>query len=300
MQNYFSNGKLLLTAEYAVMDGATALALPTQYGQSLEVSSIADYKLYWTSFDSDKSIWFDTTFEFKGECIVAEKDCEITKRLIKIFKAAQQLNPHFLNGKQGYAVRTHLQFPRDWGLGTSSTLINNIANWAKIDPYRLLSLTFGGSGYDIACARHNMPITYKLGNKPEVRTLTFNPPFRAQLYFVYLNQKQNSREAISKYRSRSKMNTETIMALDKITAQIIDSSTLTEFMQLIDIHECIIGKLIGQTPIKARLFNDFEGSIKSLGAWGGDFVLAACHSNPIDYFKKKGYHTILPYDKMIL
>ena len=35
---------------------------------------------------------------------------------------------------------------------TSSTLIANLAKWSNVDPYILLSETFGGSGYDIACA----------------------------------------------------------------------------------------------------------------------------------------------------
>ena len=39
-QNFYSNGKLLLTAEYLVLDGAKALALPTKFGQDLEVKKI--------------------------------------------------------------------------------------------------------------------------------------------------------------------------------------------------------------------------------------------------------------------
>ena len=49
-----ANGKLLLTAEYFVMDGATALALPTRFGQQLSAKD-ADKAgiLQWQSFDSD-------------------------------------------------------------------------------------------------------------------------------------------------------------------------------------------------------------------------------------------------------
>ena len=36
-QTFYSNGKLLLTGEYLVIDGAKALAIPTQKGQSLSV-----------------------------------------------------------------------------------------------------------------------------------------------------------------------------------------------------------------------------------------------------------------------
>ena len=34
---YKSNGKILLTSEYLVLDGAQALALPSKFSQSLEV-----------------------------------------------------------------------------------------------------------------------------------------------------------------------------------------------------------------------------------------------------------------------
>ena len=62
-------------------------------------------------------------------------------------------------------ITTKLTFPRAWGLGTSSTLISLIAQWAKCDPFELLFEAFGGSGYDIACATANSPISYQLPRK---------------------------------------------------------------------------------------------------------------------------------------
>ena len=59
--------------------------------------------------------------------------------------------------------------------------------------------------------------------------------------------------------------------------------------------------VILETPtIKNVLFPDFNGTIKSLGAWGGDFAMVIASENPTEYFIKKGYNTIIPYDKMIL
>jgi len=52
--------------------------------------------------------------------------------------------------------------------------------------------------------------------------------------------------------------------------------------------------------IKEALFHDFDGVIKSLGAWGGDFVMVISKDNPKDYFKKRGYDIVIPYDEMIL
>ena len=66
-----------------------------------------------------------------------------------------------------------------------------MAQWANIDAYILLEMTFGGSGYDIACAQTNSPIIYQLENEiPNFKTVSFNPTFKDQIYFVYLNQKQ--------------------------------------------------------------------------------------------------------------
>ena len=52
--------------------------------------------------------------------------------------------------------------------------------------------------------------------------------------------------------------------------------------------------------VKESLFPDFDGSIKSLGAWGGDFVLTVSKDNPTAYFENKGYKTIVSYQEMIL
>ena len=93
-------------------------------------------------------------------------------------------------------------------MGSSSTLINNIASWAKVDAYKLLWNAFSGSGYDIACAQHNLPIFYQLENQhPIVKQVDFNPNFKNELFFVHLNKKQNSREGIQRYKEyQSKKN----------------------------------------------------------------------------------------------
>jgi mevalonate kinase len=300
---FYSNGKLLLTGEYVVLDGALSLALPTQYGQSLEVKPIMASKLIWQSFDENGDIWFENTFELDTiEILKQVQHDEISKQLIQILKAAKQLNPSFLISENGFKISCELSFNKDWGLGTSSTLINNIAQWAKIDPYKLLELSFGGSGYDIACAQHNSAITYQLNNnnKSVVKEIDFNPLFKECLYFLYLNKKQNSRDAILDYRSNSSNFTHNISEISEITLKIIACKSLTTFESLINQHESIISKLIKQQPIKELLFNDFHGSIKSLGAWGGDFVLVTSKQNPSDYFKEKGFDTLIPYNQMIL
>lgn len=211
------------------------------------------------------------------------------------------MNPDFLSKKHGYIIETKLTFPRDWGLGSSSTLINNIASWANVDAFELLKNSFSGSGYDIACAQHNYPITYQLKNKkPTVEKIDFNPTFKDQLYFVYLNKKQNSREGIRQYKNVTVDKTQFITKISELTIQISEAKTISEFNSLIDTHEQLIANLIQTPTLKERLFPDFPGGLKSLGAWGGDFILATGTPRDIRYFKRKGYDVVIPYKEMIL
>lgn len=301
MTHYYSNGKLLITGEYVVLDGVTSLAIPTKFGQSLTIEAIDEPKIIWKSHNNDGSVWFEGSFlidEITSGVTASNND--ISNRLLQIFNAARTLNPEFLNTNQGYKISTQLTFPKNWGLGTSSTLINNIAQWANVNPFELLNRTFGGSGYDIACAQNNTPISYQLfDGKPIVNTVDFNPDFKNNLYFVYLNKKQNSREGIAQYRL-NKPNELILNAISKVSIKIMTVKSLKAFEDLITLHEAYISEIINIKPIKQQLFNDYNGSIKSLGAWGGDFILATCLENPTDYFKNKGFDVVIPYDDMVL
>ncbi|WP_027137202.1 GYDIA family GHMP kinase [Gaetbulibacter saemankumensis] len=299
---FYSNGKLLLTGEYLVLDGAMSLAIPTKYGQSLNVTPITERQLIWQSLNSDRSIWYKGVFNILNNGIITTSNTDDTsKRIIQIINAIKTLNPNFLNTNQGFKIITELSFPKDWGLGTSSTLINNLAQWAHVNPYDLLKLTFGGSGYDIACAQTNGPITYQIkSNTNYIDKVAFNPDFKDHLYFVYLNKKQNSREGIATYKSNKNTIDNEIDEVNAITKAMIACNSFSEFQDLIERHEAIISNIIKQTPVKKRLFSDFQGSIKSLGAWGGDFVLVTSENNPTPYFKNKGYHTVLQYSQMTL
>jgi hypothetical protein len=65
-QTFYSNGKLLITAEYVVLDGAIALALPTKFGQNLTVEPAHDKGIQWTSYDADGSCWFESFISFES------------------------------------------------------------------------------------------------------------------------------------------------------------------------------------------------------------------------------------------
>ena len=301
-QTFYSNGKLLITGEYLVLDGAKGLALPTKYGQYLKVTSGELGKIQWASFDSDNSIWFEEIFSF-NEIINFNVTDKLSERetLIKILHEAHLLNTGLLNSSIGFTVSTVLTFPKLWGLGTSSTLINNIAQWFQIDAFELLKNSFGGSGYDIACAQNNSPILYQLINGlPMVEKVNFNPNFTDCIYFVYLNKKQSSKTAIDNYYKNQKNLEANLPLINEITLAVLNSNFMAEFNTLLNKHEGIMSTILELPAIKGGLFADFDGSIKSLGAWGGDFVMVVSKNNPTSYFENKGFKTIVPYKDMIL
>ncbi|MFH6972147.1 GYDIA family GHMP kinase [Flavobacterium petrolei] len=302
-KTFYSNGKLLITGEYLVLDGAKAFALPTKMGQNLIIEEGDNKEIIWKSYDADGSIWFQDTLLFSDISKEVNPENESVKAtLTTILHEAFKLNPDFILNSDGYTITTELGFPKNWGLGTSSTLINNIAQWLQIDAFTLLTNSFGGSGYDIACAQNDSPIVYKLeqGN-PTVERATFNPDFTDNLYFVYLNKKQSSKSAIAAYNMNKKNNLpRTIASNDIITSEVLNAATLPSFATAIQKHEIQMSNILETQTIKESLFPDFNGVIKSLGAWGGDFVMAISEDNPTAYFTSKGYKTIIPYDEMIL
>ncbi len=301
-RQFYSNGKLLLTGEYVVLDGGLGLALPTIYGQFLKVIKTTTETLAWKSIDAQGKIWFETSFTVP-ELSGFKKSTASTPRnvLRTILSEARKLNAAFLNGGNGFEIETRLTFPRNWGLGSSSTLINNIAKWAQVDAYALLQNSFGGSGYDIACANHDLPILFQIKNgMPHIEEIVFRPPFIDHLYFVYLNKKQNSHHGIRRYRKLNFNRPQILERISKITLEISSCSTLQTFIAAIEIHEKLLSGILNLPTVKENLFPDYLGAIKSLGAWGGDFVLATGDEKCIDYFNKKGYETVIPYSKMIL
>ena len=65
-------------------------------------------------------------------------------------------------------------------------------------------------------------------------------------------------------------------------------------------HEEILSELLNLKTAKETYFSDYPKMVKSLGAWGGDFVMVSGNLNDMEYFKSKGYEVILPYEEMIL
>ena len=286
-----------------VLDGAQAFALPTQYGQNLIIEDAENNTIHWTSYDCDKSIWFEDTISF--DSIVRKERHDdaksIKNTLIEILHEAYLMNSDFITTSKGYKITTELTFPKLWGLGTSSTLINNIAQWLQMDAFELLKRSFGGSGYDIACAQNDSGILYQIVNdKPVVEIVDFNPDFTDKIFFVYLNKKQNSKNAIASYYSNQVDIRKTIPVINQITKSVVEAFEPKTFAMALAQHEIALSNILELPTVKETLFHDFDGVIKSLGAWGGDFVLSISKENPTEYFMERGFDIVIPYQDMIL
>lgn len=307
-KNFHSNGKLLLTSEYLVLDGAQALALPCQYGQSLNVETLEEPEILWESYTDEGKRWFEAIFAIEEDKIKLVPyrtdltDEETGKRLVEIFEVIRAMNPDLFS-KHGYSFKSRLEFPQIWGLGSSSTLINNLAKWAGVDAYELSDQTFGGSAYDIACAQNNAPILYqrKGKEKPVVQPAAFDPDFKQFIFFVHLGRKQNSREAVARYKNLQAGDKEQyVEEASRLTQEILNAKDILSFEKLIDEHERLISNVIEIHTMQNTVFPDYPRMMKSLGAWGGDFLLATGGAAERTYFENKGYTTIVRYKDMIL
>ncbi|MEI6747565.1 MAG: GYDIA family GHMP kinase [Bacteroidales bacterium] len=284
------------------MDGALALSVPLNLGQTMHVTPVNGDILIWKALENEL-IWFEAEFSISDFRIVSSSDLFRAEKLSMILQKARNLNPDFLTA-EGAEVINYLEFSRQWGFGSSSTLISNIAAWALVDPFELFFKTSGGSGYDVACARAKGPILYQLKeSKPVFEPVAFSPQFRNNLYFVYTGRKKNSDDGIRFYRSLMKPGPVEIAALSYITLHMSLASTLAEFEDYMQEHERIISRFLRIAPIKDQQFSDFDGGLKSLGAWGGDFLLATWEGEPEGlraYFASKTINLIFRYNDLVL
>ncbi len=315
IQEFYAHGKLMLTGEYYALNGALVLAFPTKLGQSMKVHQPENAtpkrfpRLNWTAYTHTQEKWLEHSF------LLAELDlgrCEYHKILktksflCNIICSAKSIAGQFpWNMTKDIAIDTHLEFHRDWGLGSSSTMIHNLATYFKIDPYALQYANFGGSAYDIACAGAEGPILYRKGEEDSTtEAVTFSPPYLDQLYLVHLKQKQNSREGIKHFKAQAPSDQiTTIATLDQLTKAILEAKTLSEFEDLLDEYEDIISTQLKMPKVKDRLFADYWGSCRSLGAWGGDMILVTSDRSEATtkaYFQSKGYNTFISFQEMVI
>lgn len=294
----------MLTGEYFVLDGAKALAFPTKFGQKMSVKSARGSDLSWKSFDNEGNCWLDSQISLYDFSAVKTTDEALSKSLQQYLKNAVRLNSEFLNNWKAFKVETHLEFPRNWGLGSSSTLISLMAEWADVNPFLLHFKVSDGSGYDIACAGADAPIIYTLQNDSlHYEEVDFDSSLKKNMYFVHLNEKQSSEEAVKYYFKKVKSKKSIAKDITAITDEILSTKSLDSFESLLTKHEQIISTAMDMKTVKETRFSDYWGVVKSLGAWGGDFVMATSDKSAADtkkYFAEKGFNTVLSFDEMCL
>ncbi len=294
MKTFRANGKLLITAEYLVLKGAEAFAIPLNKGQTLSYKTSDFDGLVWKAF-TPTQLWFEAVFDDKLN-IIETSDSEKALFLQKLLHLAIEYNSQAKEKLKNCEVTTHLEFEPDWGWGSSSTLFYLLEQWLGVDAFYLMEKTIGGSGYDIACAKNDNPIIYQLQNsKPKIKKVTFNPHFIDNLGIVFLNKNQKSSTEVKAFLSKDFTDNTTINQISELTHKIISANNLDDFMEYMQTHEKIISTILNIPTLEDSIFADFDGTTKSLGAWGGDFALFASKNNFQQsqvYFKGRGFDTV--------
>ena len=303
--NAYFNAKLLLSAEYLVLNGAKALAVPLKFGQRLQVDENKQGYVSWQSVSHDGSDWFAAKYYLPDFRIIESSNSETAVHPQRLLLAAKRLNPDFFKDSSGCHVISTLNYPLLWGLGSSSTLIAAVAGWAGIDPFRLHFEVSKGSGYDIACAISSKPLIYTLIDRhPHFETVSFSPSFADKIFFVYQGQKQDSAAGIATYKNRnSNPDKKLINTASLLTERMLLASSLNEFELIMREHELLISELLGAKPLRDKLFRDLPGEVKSLGAWGGDFCMLTWREDLAllpTYLKSKSLETWFNFNDIVL
>jgi mevalonate kinase len=300
---FFSRGKILLTGEYLVLFGARALAVPSKLGQYLTVSEKAGMGTVHINSTINEQPWFSCMFRYPGFKVIESNNEHVSSFVRDLLLAADEMKPGHFGKDKGVELSSSLEFDTRWGLGSSSSLISNLAYWMDIDPYELFWKVSPGSGYDIACARASKPLIYTLvDSNPKIEPKDFNPVFRDKLYFVYLGKKQDSQSEVRKFHDQVKPDNDVINKISAMSESLLKVDDLDHFEEIVVEHEAVMSEFLGIEPVKHSRFPGFKGVVKSLGAWGGDFVLATWRETEEElrnYFNKRGLHLIFRYDDLI-
>jgi len=282
-----ANGKFLLSAEYVVLDGAWAMALPLKWGQTLHIEPYQGDFCLIESRETNQDVWFKATFH-PGTGLVMESNREdVAQKLEQLLSAIPPtIKRQFLKSKK---LVFQADFNRSWGLGSSSTLVSLLSQYLKQNPYALLRQSFGGSGYDIACATALQPIMYRIDRPdfPSVQPFSLDPDLLKQMHFFYLGHKAQSSDAIRHYRAlslaeRQKAATE----ISEISLHMQRQQTVSEWTLALNRHNQILQKLL-QQPDPCRAFSGAPGALKPMGAWGGDFMLGLGPAEPWQQYAQK-------------
>jgi len=111
-------------------------------------------------------------------------------------------------------------------------------------------------------------------------------------------------DAIKQFKEKAGFTPIDINAINDITQKVVETQSLKEFEDLLTEHELILSKILQTPTIHRQLFSGYrDGVVKSLGAWGGDFVLITSKDEPANFKKKmeqRGFSVVYKYDELIV
>ncbi|MGD1982262.1 MAG: GYDIA family GHMP kinase [Flavobacteriales bacterium] len=292
--NFTAHGKLLLTGEYAITQSALGIAMPTSFGQHLSLESYnGPEHVLWEALDHKNQQWFTAGFDHEGRLLHCSSAAMAEK--LQGFLAPVR-NSNAWNAP--VRVQTKVDFPRLWGLGTSSTLCVLLAQWAEIDALSYREL-HGGSGYDLACAQATGAISYALKDgKPEVDSVQL-PQAMQSVVFVYRGAKQQTDSSL-KLVGRKPFSTAQCDEISALSEAFLKANSQDELESIIEQHELLIANHLGLERAIEGPFKGIHGQVKSLGGWGGDFVMLTRLEENRQWLEANAFNTIIPFETMAL
>ena len=105
----FSPGKLLLTSEYVVLDGALALAIPTKWGQEFYFEEIEDGEslIYWTALHQHQQ-WLESKIDYKNGIILSTNIPDSAQFVLKVLMKVKEISTIQLQDNSSYSITTNL------------------------------------------------------------------------------------------------------------------------------------------------------------------------------------------------
>ena len=271
----------MLAGEYLALYGLETFAFPVKFGQKLTVwqSESDGNELKWSSINYLRETWFTTEIDTDSVLEKTTDNATVSGRICELIQAAKDLNPNFML-KGRYRVEMELEFDQAFGLGSSSTLVSLVAQWAKVDALVLQEKVFGGSGYDAAVSSVQKPLIYWRNdkNKPNWALWQMDLEVSQNWFLCFPGVKVNSRRSLKEVKERLELiSTDSFMMaqLDNILQQIKSADTADAMELSLEIWQAFIAQSLGlKTAYQDLKIEQMKGGLcKYLGAWGGDVFL---------------------------
>jgi mevalonate kinase len=227
--------------------------------------------------------------------VIESTDADIAARLVENLQVVLK-NTNLL--KEPKRFTTQLEFPNEWGLGSSSTFTSLLAQCAGVNALQHFRTVHGGSGYDLACATADGPILYQLQDEESiVRPATIDFDFTDDLGFVYLGNKQLTSESLNLVQ-RKPFSLAQIETFNNLTDAFLNASHVDDLERVIEEHESILSEHLGLPKVKEKHFSSYPGAAKSLGGWGGDFAMVTRFESSRKWLTDNGYKVIFPFKSL--